>query len=48
MNWHWEALEGQVLYEERLREARTALRFLSTQRASKLPALLKSLLLIFI
>jgi hypothetical protein len=41
-------LEVQALYEERLREAQTVRRFLGTRRASQLPALLKSLLLIFI
>ena len=47
MNWYLEMLEGKALHEERLREGQTARRLLSTQRAGKLPALLKSLLLIF-
>jgi hypothetical protein len=47
MDWNLVALEGQTQYEERLRKAEIARRFLSTKRASTLPALLKSLLLIF-
>ena len=40
-------LAGRELYEERLREARNARRFLTARRVAKLPAILRSLLLIF-
>ena len=47
MDWNLVVLEAQTLYEERLQKAEIARRFLNTKRARTLPALLKSLLLIF-
>ena len=41
-------LAGRALYEERLREAQIARRFLRGRRAGKMSALLKGLLLIFL
>jgi hypothetical protein len=39
--------ESQMRYEDMLRQAERARRFLHAKRVSKLPALLRSLLLIF-
>ena len=40
-------LVGRAVFEERLREAQAARRFLTARRAGKMPALLRGLLLIF-
>ena len=40
-------LAGQALYEERLREAQNARRFLAARKVGKMSALLRGLLLIF-
>jgi hypothetical protein len=47
VNHYLDMLEGHAVHEERLREAQLARRFLATERVSELPALLRSLLLIF-
>ena len=48
MDFYLAALQGQALYEERLREARQARRFLTAKRVSELPTLMRALLLIFL